>query len=390
MIWETAPVGNSMHQTTDYYKGAVITNTTNSEFRRVTSFKYIGLDSATNLQRAIIKFDRPWPDTTIPTNVLTISDPSDMESDVKPVFFVPDGSDNPNAYDGCLLYVATTPFQSRPIRGYDPVTRIITLNTDGNLSIFGGPITNWNTEVVSGVELRIIGKRPVTNGTLVSGAVTSATAILANTASVIDGFYNGKYLYLTGVGVGEVESLTPITAYTGLTQTVTLQSNIVMRGSDRYDIITIDRDNEVPLPISTLNAFELYDVQLLSLIIPNKVLDGGFGGLPSQYPYLYVKFKNTRGGQGPWMLYSNNPNAVSKLFRVGMYNTPATVNSDYVRLNGRGAVQRFMFNPSKEIEFGVYMPNGDTFKVKKSETFSPQTYMSDIQISACFAIKKVV
>lgn len=134
-----------------------------------------------------------------------------------------------------------------------------------------------------------------------------------------------------------------------------------------------------------------YTIELKNLILPNQVLDGGFGSLIPFYPYIYVELQNvSAAGSGlNNVLYSNNPNATKMMFRVPITDVPNPVNSTYIKLDSRGVVQTLKFKPNDNLKFGVYLCDGTPFETLIKDTKSPLIPNPLIQISAIFAIKRI-
>ena len=134
-----------------------------------------------------------------------------------------------------------------------------------------------------------------------------------------------------------------------------------------------------------------YTIELKNLVLPNQVLDGGFGSLIPFYPYVYVELQNvTAAGAGlNNVLYSNNPNATKMMFRVPITDVPNPLNSTYIKLDSRGVVQTLKFKPNDNLKFGVYLCDGTPFETLIKDTKSPLRPNPLIQISAIFAIQRI-
>ena len=134
-----------------------------------------------------------------------------------------------------------------------------------------------------------------------------------------------------------------------------------------------------------------YEIELISLILPNKPLDNNIGGLIAFYPYLYVELSNvsapSSGIKG--IIYSNNPNANRALFRVGIDDTPTPAISAFIKVDGNGAVQTVKFKPNDNLYFRVYLQNGELFQTQTKDTIPPLEPDVFVQISAEFSIKRL-
>ena len=160
-------------------------------------------------------------------------------------------------------------------------------------------------------------------------------------------------------------------------------------------LLTFDRDNEQPLNYTgstvSQNQMVCYEIELISLILPNLPLDNTIGGLIAFYPYLYVELSNrtapSAGTKG--VLYSNNPNANRALFRVAVDDTPTPVISKFIKVDGDGAVQTVKFKPNDNLYLRVYLQNGTLFKTQQNDTSPPSPPDPFVQISAEFSIKRL-
>ena len=160
-------------------------------------------------------------------------------------------------------------------------------------------------------------------------------------------------------------------------------------------LLTFDRDNDQPLNYTgstvSQNQTVCYEVELISLILPNLPLDNTIGGLIAFYPYLYVELSNrtapSAGTKG--ILYSNNPNANRALFRVAIDDTPTPVISKFIKVDGDGAVQTIKFKPNDNLYLRVYLQNGTLFKTQENDTSPPSPPDPFVQISAEFSIKRL-
>ena len=161
-------------------------------------------------------------------------------------------------------------------------------------------------------------------------------------------------------------------------------------------IMTFNRDNEQPLNYTgstvSQNQMVCYEIELISLILPNLPLDNEIGGLIAFYPYLYVELSNKTAPSGgsKGVMYSNNPNANRALFRVAIDDTPTPVISKFIKVDGDGAVQTVKFKPNDNLYIRVFLQNGALFETQQRDTPSPMQPDPFVQISAEFSIKRLV
>ena len=140
------------------------------------------------------------------------------------------------------------------------------------------------------------------------------------------------------------------------------------------------------------NQMVCYEIELLSLILPNLPLDNNIGGLIAFYPYIYVELSNvtspSSGNLG--IIYSNNPNSNKALFRVNIDDTSTPVISKFIKLDGDGTVQTIKFKPNDNLRFRVYLYNGELFETDQQDTPPPLPPDFFVQISAEFGIRRLI
>ena len=252
-------------------------------------------------------------------------------------------------------------------------------------------------------------------------------------ASDIPDYYRTLYIKVTTGGVTETRIISeyiveknqfnnpillgavlnsPLLNTPDATTTFSIKSGIVNPPFKNYiadsDPMTTDQKNRIsysllPFSYDGFNPFVYsgsmisqqeqvcYSIELKNLILPNQVLDGGFGSLIPFYPYIYVEFQNISApGSGlNNVIYSNNPNATKMMFRVPITDVPNPVNSTFIKLDSRGVVQTLKFKPNDNLKFGVYLSDGTQFKTLIKDTKPPLKPDPLVQISAIFAIKRI-
>jgi hypothetical protein len=132
-----------------------------------------------------------------------------------------------------------------------------------------------------------------------------------------------------------------------------------------------------------------HEIELLHIILPNKVIKHHRGGRVSRHPYIYVELSNISAGQNRNNIYSNNPHARKALFKCAIKDISYPVQSPYVKLDGGGMIQTIKFKPTDRLYFRVILSDGTLFEVEDDETFSPLPPNPSIQINALFSIRKV-
>lgn len=287
-------------------------------------------------------------------------------------------------------------------------------NYKGDFLRMLGPVPSYPaaTSAPWGNERKIV--KYIGDGGLILAA-TATTFTLSNTASNIDEYYTGCILYtgtstyvivssyngatrsgtLSGTGWGGTIP-SPNTAW----QTFTAFLDRPLLGnpistSQKFEIECFSRDNATPFnytgSLDTTQQMTCYEVELLNLILPNIILDSGRGGRPAFYPYLYVELQQVSAANSgnKAAIYSNNPNSNKMIFRAVVDDTPTPLISPFIKIDGDGMVQSMKFKPTDSFKFSVRHANGELFKTSAHDFYSPSEPNPLVQISACFAFRKI-
>jgi hypothetical protein len=165
--------------------------------------------------------------------------------------------------------------------------------------------------------------------------------------------------------------------------------------TDAYEVELYSRDNCVPFAytgsLTSVQEMVCCEVELLNLILPNTLLASGRGGRPVFYPYMYVELQQVTASSGSQkgLIYSNNPSAYKMMFRAVLDDTSTFVASPFLKIDGDGMVQTIKFRPTDSFLFAVYLPDGQLFRTVATDTTSPTEPNPLVQISACFAFKRL-
>jgi hypothetical protein len=130
-----------------------------------------------------------------------------------------------------------------------------------------------------------------------------------------------------------------------------------------------------------------YSIELVSLTLPNVILQSGYGNRIAFYPYVYVEFSNMNQPCKN-IMWSNNPNSTNCLFKVPMYNINTPDISKFVRVDGRGMTQSIVFRARDSFRLRVLLPNGEIFQTDP-DTIPPLDPTEDLQISYTFSLLPV-
>ena len=378
---------------TDYYVGYPIQIDTN--IVKITTWDVL---SYNNTMSSFIVTVNP-PLTSFPTVSDAVTFLPSINDYSIGLFLVPDGYGANFYYVGYILHNETLN-QYRPIISYDGTLKIGGLN----LSVeSGGPINTWNdthTYSIRDKMPRYIGALPAsTTNTSSSFVVDPNTSIsvgdfirFTTTTSTNDNKVC-KVTSYTGVGnPGDPSSIPPIPVIPPYVVTINNNLNIPVNG-DIYEVLQFTRDNFTPFSYtgSLVSQQEMvcYEVELINLILPNKILYAG--GRTAFYPYVYVELQNISGSSaGTYsVIYSNNPNSTRMLFRVAINDIANPTISPFIKIDGGKMVQTIKFKPNDNFKFGVYLPDGQILQTVEYDTLSPVYPDPLLQISALFQMKRL-
>jgi hypothetical protein len=413
---------NTLIDEKDFYVGSSITltNGATTVMRTITSYELIDGTIAS----ALIMVATPVPDVILTAGTTgSLNNATDATSATLPVVFLPNGADINNFYSGCPCPSLTNPnivnsnsgfpnctdfkggnciitnvslgipYQTRTIVSYDGTTHLAELDS---------PAPGWLPEHT------YIVRDELPCGSGVVGASTTSTVTLAAGSSTIDNFYVGNFLRIDLIPAAIVppyDSLPApyneqrrIISYDGTTMVATVFPPFTVAPSapnNTYEIECFTRDNAVPFnytgSLVSQQQAVCYEIELVNLIVPNKMLCSGKGGRVAFYPYLYVGLdavsSSTSGNKG--LIYSNNPHSTRKMFRAVVDDTPTPLISPFVKIDGDGMVQTVKFKPNDSFIFSVCHSDGTFFQTEDVETFGPTFPNPLTQISALFQIRRV-
>lgn len=167
----------------------------------------------------------------------------------------------------------------------------------------------------------------------------------------------------------------------------------VMSETPIINICSFKCDNFAPLSYNgsmvSINEAVCYEVDLISLTLPNASLLTG--SRISFYPYVYVEFANATSPNGASreLIYSNNPHSKKALFIAATPNQVAPLLSTFVTLSGGGMSQVVKFKPNDNLRFSVYLSDGTLFQTLETDFYSPYTPSRRVQIDALFSIRRI-
>ncbi len=282
----------------------------------------------------------------------------------------------------------------RTILGYVGATQTVTLLD----SPFSGNPVGDRFQIRRGIPCEqgstvtaAFGRPPLAGGSL-------STFVLPATSSDKDNFYTKRFIFLPShPAVGPPQGqFRVITSYDGATRTGTVAPNWIPAAFAglSYEILDFTTDNMVPVSYSgslvSQQQMVCYEVELISLILPNELLFSGDGGLPSFLPFVYVELRNISGASGgnKNIIYSNNPNATRALFKAPMDDVPTPLISRFLKIDGDGMVQTIKFKPNDSFHIRIFLGCGDLF-LNRPDNPPPIRPDPFLQISATFSMRRV-
>lgn len=328
-------------------------------------------------------------------------------------------------YNGALLRVISGASQGQitTILSYIGATQIATLK-DGFTNLIN--VGDQYTLLFKQRSRRII-KYVDCRSSAVGGSLNTVNFPLNNfSIKYINNYYNDLFIDVTGKGIRKIIDYTVIagisaiatidTNGTDFTSPVvlgdlfTITSGVIEGGKGQFIysiatqpayILPFSYDNLFPFINASsqiANALQWYEIELINVILPNQILDSGFGSLITFYQSVYIDLSNSNTSVGNTgnNIISNNSNAVGMTFRCTIDDVPNPINSTFIKINGDNMTQLVRFDPQDNLHFSVYLSNSpdpntrQLFKVLPPEFFSPLTPNPIIQISALFSLKKVV
>jgi len=400
----------------NFYAGAVIeaggiaTTLTPVQRRRILGSKYLYTnDSGTIYDYILFSLQNPFSDTVVDGVGITISNPSTPTDSQYPTLFIPTGENANNFYVNCIIQKVPNTLdpalvETTTIVGYNGPTK---LGYDGltRLAQLAKPFSSYIPSD------SIIIRRQVASesGSLAVIGTSSSTFTLPSSASSVEDFYVGSFIRFAG-SLSPIPDSIPATtttpngdevrkiiSYDSVTKIVTVNPGFtsIPPSSAVYEILpfTIDNANPFVYTGSMVSQQEMvcYEIKLVNLVLPNRILSVGKGSLITFYPYVYVQLSNVSasGAGSKNIIYSNNPNSTKVLFRAPITDVPNLTSSTFIKIDGDGMVQTIKFKPNDNLYFAVTLPSGEVFDTVLPEFVSPRIPNVLSQISAMFAIRRV-
>ena len=372
----------SVKETPDYYVGYPIKIQSEVDNVKITSWNLL---SKSNILGSSITFTATVSPSLLNIPSGTVTFVSNINNYVEGFFFIPNGYCANFYYVGYILYNETKN-EYRPIISYDGTLKIGGIDLS---SQFGGLIPTWTDNDTYSIREKI----PQYIGNTIGPApypFNQLTSFCVNTDIIVE---IGDFIRFT-TNPHENESFR-VTDYNNTLHIVTVDRIIIPQviANEPIEVLQFTRDNSVPFCYSgslvSQQEMVCYEVELINLVLPNKLLISG--GRISFYPYIYVELQNISGSSAGThcIIYSNNPNSNRMLFKVAIDDISNPFISPFIKIDGGKMVQTIKFKPNDNFKFGVYLPNGDPFETVEKDTLSPVYPNPLLQVSALFQLKRL-
>ena len=291
--------------------------------------------------------------------------------------FIPNGSLNSEEYVGYYVYNETQN-EYGTIISYDGDYALASIN----------PKPSWLlTDTIS-----IRQELPFSYGNFQTGSTTSYV-VLSSSSNPDSGYYKGYFLRITQSGT-LYDTVCNIMRYTGSPDYIAYLNCVLPIAPAEgytYEILSYYKDNFSPLYYSGTQIQQevCYEIQCIHLILPNVNVETG--GIIQSYPYFLMEFQNFSTSNSGMIvsMYSNNPKTKRKMFKIPVTDaSPPSINS-FVKLDKCYMSQTIKLNPSENIKFGVYLPDGRPLIFSTEDTVSPLPPNPSLQVSALFSLKRI-
>lgn len=155
------------------------------------------------------------------------------------------------------------------------------------------------------------------------------------------------------------------------------------------------KEGIVPLNFSgtylTQSTMTCYEMNVISLILPNTPIDNLNSYLTSAFPYVLLEISNVTMPMSHNIntIYSNNPYTNHITFVVPISDVSDPIFSKFIKLNSGGMSQIIKFTPADNLRFRLLLPNGELFKTSIMDYAPPSEPNPLIQISLVIQLKKL-
>jgi hypothetical protein len=123
------------------------------------------------------------------------------------------------------------------------------------------------------------------------------------------------------------------------------------------------------------------------MTVPNQTLASGYGGTLNNYPYLLLQFYNEGNMHADKVIYSNNPNEQTCLFKIPLGLNLST--ETFFTLKDARMIQVVKHKLDQPLRFRLLLPDGEVVTFATSDNVPPEEINPFLQISATFAFRRI-
>lgn len=393
--------GQTAQELTNYYRDAVLRDTTTGQFRRITNSFVVGTSGG--VQQMQVTVDSAFP-TLTNGDTFAIYDPTDLTFNASgnPQFFLPNSPLGDNSYYHYYLYNENRG-EYRLITDFDAATGILMVDTSTSPVdlVYGGPVTTWAAGDNYSIRREIpsvftLAASTINTVTLVGGSTVSGTYVGNFVRVISDAAGTNKYDY--GNLTAPFTEVRRIVAYDGATQIATVSPAFTVApnvATMRVEMLTFSYDNLNPMVYSgsmvSQNEPVCYEIEMIDLVLPNAELATATGSNIAFYPFIYVELRNVSSpGSGLVnTIYSNNPHATKMTFRSAINDISNPITSAFIKLSSDNMRQTIKFKPNDSLRVSVRLPDGSIFDTALIESYSPSQPNPLAQVSMRFSITRL-
>lgn len=283
-----------------------------------------------------------------------------------------------NQYISSIMENVTTAEFSR-ITFYDGALRTATVDP-----AFTGPIV--------GNVFRIRKDIPTFAGNVVAVTIGGNTITFPIGASPVDNFYNNHYVWISDIAVGTYGEFHRILSYDGATRVATVQGTFqagTIAGTG-FEILVISRDNNFQLKNHnhrTANRAISYEIELLSISIPNSLIYTSYGGRLLDYRYISVEFRSLSNHSTDHSI-SNISHSHNITFIAMVDDNAIPTTAPFYVLNGNGCKKRTHMDFNSGFLLHIRLPDGSTFETTP-DLLSPYAPNPFLQITCVISAEEV-
>lgn len=155
------------------------------------------------------------------------------------------------------------------------------------------------------------------------------------------------------------------------------------------------KEGIVPLNFSgtylTQSTMSCYEINVLSLILPNVPIVSLNSYLTSAFPFVLFEISNVSmpNSNNKNIIYSNNPYTTNTTFICPISDISSPIISKFIKINSAGMSQIIKFTPADNLRFRLLLPNGNLFMTQSLDNSPPAEPNPLLQMGVVLEIKKL-